>query len=284
MATKLQTVRESFFNTVFSLLGHIANCDGFINRNEIKRIELYMEKMDLTEKCKREAKHLFRAGSSPQFNVSQTLKEFSRTSTPNLVQILLVYLISMARTDGELVKKEMSVVQRVATELGYKSILFDHLLRMIAAQDEFDNPAQHQAKKNQHHPHEGNSGEEKKQRDIPDERNSTHAKNDAKQSEKSHQNGQYGGQNQDHNWKNYYQKSQSHADLQEAYDALGVTEKYSEKEIKRAYQKLVSQFHPDKLVGQGMPPDLVNAATERFKKIQAAYEYLKKHRQINVVI
>ena len=49
MANKLQTVRESFFNTVFSLLGHIANCDGFINRNEIKRIELYMEKMDLTE-------------------------------------------------------------------------------------------------------------------------------------------------------------------------------------------------------------------------------------------
>ncbi len=266
MANKLQTVRESFFNTVFSLLGHIANCDGFINRNEIKRIELYMEKMDLTEKCKREAKHLFRAGSSPQFDVSQTLREFSRTCTPNLVQILLVYLISMARTDGELVKKEMGVVQRVAAELGYKSILFDHLLRMISAQDEFETPPQREAEKTRQQ-----------------QQNTNEKKADQKADEKKGKQRQT--TEEDTRWKNYaYKEIHPKGDLQEAYEALGIHQGLSDKEIKKAYQKLVSQFHPDKLVGQGMPPDLVNAATERFKKIQAAYEYIKKHGHINVVI
>ena len=138
MSNQIQTLRESFFNTVFSLLGHIANCDGYINRNEIKRIEIYMEKMDLSEKCKREAQHLFKEGTSPTFNVAQVLQEFSKNTTPNLIQILLVYLITMARTDGLLVKKEMNVVQHVAKALGYSSIVFDHLLKMISAQDEFD--------------------------------------------------------------------------------------------------------------------------------------------------
>ncbi len=254
-ANKLQTIRESFFNTVFSLLGHIANCDGFINRNEIKRIETYMEKMDLSEKCKREAKHLFRAGTSPQFNINQVLKEFGKTATPNLVQILLVYLISMARTDGLLVKKEMNVVQKVATELGYKSIIFDHLLRMISAQDEFTSPP----------PQQKTTG------------GNTWKKNDEQPGT---------AQKKNNTGKENYYRQQKHTqpDLYEAYDALGVTRETSDKEIKKAYQKLVSQFHPDKLVGQGMPPDLINAATERFKKIQAAYEYIKKHRHINVII
>lgn len=253
-ANKLQTIRESFFNTVFSLLGHIANCDGFINRNEIKRIETYMEKMELSEKCKREAKHLFRAGTSPQFNINQVLKEFGKTATPNLVQILLVYLISMARTDGLLVKKELQVVQKVAAALGYKSIIFDHLLRMIAAQDEFASPPPSQqtsGQKTQHQTYEHPKTEQKNNTDKG----------------------------------NFYSRQKhSQPDLHEAYKALGVSWEASEKEIKKAYQKLVSQFHPDKLVGQGMPPDLINAATERFKKIHAAYEYIKRYRHIDLVV
>lgn len=277
MSNKLQTVRESFFNTVFSLLGHIANCDGFINRNEIKRIETYMEKMDLTEKCKREAKQLFKAGSSPQFDINQVLKQFNKTSTPNLVQILLVYLISMARTDGRLVDKEMAVVQRVATELGYKSIVFDHLLRMISAQDQFDSPQEQEQQ-----------ADSSRKNTYEHATKKTYETFDEKPTQEQKEQYRYEYQNQSSkkskDKSNYYsQQKKSDRDLDDAYEALGVTENMSEKDIKRAYQKLVSQFHPDKLVGQGMPPDLVNAATERFKKIQTAFDYIKKHRHINLV-
>jgi DnaJ like chaperone protein len=289
MPKQLLTIRESFFNTVFSLLGHIANCDGFINRNEIKRVETYMEKMSLSEKCKHEAQHLFRAGASPQFSVSQVLKEFSKNTSPNLIQILLVYLISMARTDGLLVKKEMQVVQQVARELGYTSIVFDHLLKMISAQDEFASPASNKKSEPQPQPQPGQASQDKQapnQKQDQKSESSSGQKSGSRSGQKSESHSEKKSQQgksqfTDNSW--FKRTKYVNPHLHSAFEALGVTEEMSDEAIKKAYQKLVSQFHPDKLVGQGMPPDLVNAATERFKKIQAAYEYIKKYHHISVV-
>ncbi|MCX4187410.1 co-chaperone DjlA [Methylophaga sp. OBS4] len=66
--------------------------------------------------------------------------------------------------------------------------------------------------------------------------------------------------------------------LQDAYKALGVSADSSDQEIKRAYRKLMSQYHPDKLMGQGVPEDMIAVATEQTKEIQLAYDLIKKHR------
>ncbi|GAB5452975.1 MAG: co-chaperone DjlA [Halioglobus sp.] len=66
--------------------------------------------------------------------------------------------------------------------------------------------------------------------------------------------------------------------IQEAYTALGVDSAISDKELKRAYRKLMSQNHPDKLIAKGVPEDMIRLATERSQEIQAAYEVLRKHR------
>jgi DnaJ like chaperone protein len=66
--------------------------------------------------------------------------------------------------------------------------------------------------------------------------------------------------------------------LDDAYKALGVSQDSSDAEIKRAYRKLISQYHPDKLIGQGMPEDMVAMATEQAKEIQLAYDLIKKNR------
>lgn len=66
--------------------------------------------------------------------------------------------------------------------------------------------------------------------------------------------------------------------LADAYSALGVESSASDAEVKRAYRKLMSQYHPDKLAGQGLPEDAVKAATERSKEIQVAYDLIKKSR------
>lgn len=68
--------------------------------------------------------------------------------------------------------------------------------------------------------------------------------------------------------------------LEEAYKALGVTKDSTDAQIKRAYRKLMSQYHPDKLIGQGMPADMVAMATEQAKEIQLAHDLIKKHRDI----
>lgn len=68
--------------------------------------------------------------------------------------------------------------------------------------------------------------------------------------------------------------------LDDAYKALGVTKGSTDQEIKRAYRKLMSQYHPDKLMGQGVPEDMIAVATEQAKEIQLAYDLIKKHRNI----
>ena len=69
-------------------------------------------------------------------------------------------------------------------------------------------------------------------------------------------------------------------ELNDAYKALGVTKDSTDQEIKRAYRKLMSQYHPDKLIGQGVPEDMIAMATEQAKEIQLAYDMIKKIRNI----
>lgn len=66
--------------------------------------------------------------------------------------------------------------------------------------------------------------------------------------------------------------------LDDAYKALGVSKDSSDAEVKRAYRKQISQYHPDKLIGQGMPEDMIAMATEQAKEIRLAYDLIKKNR------
>ncbi len=66
--------------------------------------------------------------------------------------------------------------------------------------------------------------------------------------------------------------------IDDAYKALGVSQENTDKEIKHAYRKLMSQYHPDKLIGQGLPEDMIAVATEQAKDIQVAYDLIKKQR------
>lgn len=70
-------------------------------------------------------------------------------------------------------------------------------------------------------------------------------------------------------------------DLEDAYSALGVSANSTDQEVKRAYRKLMSQYHPDKLMGQGVPEDMIKVATEKTQEVQLAYDIIKKHRDKN---
>lgn len=80
-------------------------------------------------------------------------------------------------------------------------------------------------------------------------------------------------------WRRAHAGAHSSVDLiEEAYRELGVERSASDAEVKRAYRKLMSEHHPDKLVSRGMPEEMVSVAKERTQEIQQAYEAVKRSR------
>jgi DnaJ like chaperone protein len=63
--------------------------------------------------------------------------------------------------------------------------------------------------------------------------------------------------------------------LSAAYEVLGVEAGAADAEVKRAYRKLMSQNHPDKLVSRGLPESMLEMAKQKTQAIQAAYERIR---------
>lgn len=73
--------------------------------------------------------------------------------------------------------------------------------------------------------------------------------------------------------------SSSRSSLDDAYRVLGVSADASDAELKRAYRKLMSENHPDKLAGKGLPESMREMAEQKTRLITAAYDRIEKARR-----
>jgi len=204
-----------FLATVFTLMGKIAKADGRISQDEIAHVEEFIKKTGMSAEHRQQAIALFKQGAAPDFEYEPKLREFMAVCghTHSLRQMLLVYLIVMALSDGQIDATEERLLVDIARHLGYDRAAFRHMLDMVLNQSHFA-----------------------------------------------------GGQ------------APSATALDDAYKALGVSKESSDQEVKRAYRKLMSQYHPDKLMGQGVPEDMIAVATEQAQEVQLAYDLITKSR------
>jgi DnaJ like chaperone protein len=66
--------------------------------------------------------------------------------------------------------------------------------------------------------------------------------------------------------------------LENAYAALGLAPTATDAEIKKTYRRLMSQHHPDKLAGKGLPESMRQMAEEKTREISTAYAVIKEAR------
>jgi DnaJ like chaperone protein len=66
--------------------------------------------------------------------------------------------------------------------------------------------------------------------------------------------------------------------LKYAYDVLGVSAESDISEIRKAYRKKASEYHPDKIASKGLPEEFTELANKKFQEIQSAWETIKKAR------
>ncbi len=67
--------------------------------------------------------------------------------------------------------------------------------------------------------------------------------------------------------------------LKKYYQILGVSENASMNDIKKKYRKKVKQYHPDNIIGKGLPEEFADFAEEKFKEIQKAYEVVREEKR-----
>lgn len=75
-----------------------------------------------------------------------------------------------------------------------------------------------------------------------------------------------------------YKKAHKGSAILEAYKILGIEKSATDAEVKKAYRKLMSTHHPDKLIAQGLPTEMIKLATEKTQEIKAAYELIVETR------
>ena len=69
--------------------------------------------------------------------------------------------------------------------------------------------------------------------------------------------------------------SKGQPSLQQAYAVLDIDPSAGVSDIKKAYRRLLSRHHPDKLVARGLPEEMMKIAAERTHEIRQAYEVIK---------
>jgi preprotein translocase subunit Sec63 len=61
------------------------------------------------------------------------------------------------------------------------------------------------------------------------------------------------------------------------YQELGISESATDEEVERAYRRLITQYHPDRL--EGVAEELRSQAKDRASRINRAYEQIRKQRR-----
>ncbi len=240
--TAAESRQQVFLETVFQLMGRLAKADGRISEREISHTEAFMHQLGMSAARRREAIALFQQGADSSFDVAHALDRFRRS----------------AGKSPHLTQLLLVYLMDVALADGDFRGPEEELLREIASRLGFSFVAlEHLIKMTHGQDHFGSRARKSSRT------NSSRGSSDRAGSA------------------NPPREPSQNATVAAAYQAIGVSEKDSDANVKRAYRKLVSEFHPDKLIGQGVPADMVQAATERSQEIQLAYNLIKKVRGIS---
>ena len=68
--------------------------------------------------------------------------------------------------------------------------------------------------------------------------------------------------------------------LSSATELLGVSRWTNREDVKKAYRRLMGQYHPDKMLARGCTEEELHLATAKVQDIKRAYELVGKARKL----
>lgn len=242
IAQNREAIGFQYFRATFLLAGHIAAADGVVCEGEQQQLDDRFLKLQLDSAQVQAAIQYFNEGQHPQFNVGEALDVFVEYcgDIPALCESLLTTQCAFADASGEVVAAEFRVIEHIAKRLGLHK-QFDSLLT------EFKLKAQAHAEKVAEERMQARQRQRDKKRSEAEK-----ARIDKKISAKART-------------------------VLLALAVLGLPKQASITEIKRAYRAHIKRHHPDRLLANGYPEELLSEATQRSAEINKAYKTLKQH-------
>ncbi|MEH0832103.1 co-chaperone DjlA [Pectobacterium cacticida] len=242
-----QSTRQSlFFLTTFQAMGHLTKSKGRVTEADIRIATKMMDRLELFGEARIAAQRAFREGKAVHFPLRLKLRKLRDACLGrfDLIKMFLEIQLQVAFVDGVLHPNERRVLYVIADELGVTREQFEYFLRNM------ERPAGQQSRQNQ-----------------------------SRQNGKSYQWRNNDGAN-GHSYHGQRPVSPPRGPtIESACRTLGVRRGDDAATIKRAYRKLMSEHHPDKLVAKKLSPRMMELAKRKAQDIQAAYELLKSMNQ-----
>jgi DnaJ like chaperone protein len=254
-----------FFHCLFSALGHVCKSDGAVTQDDINTASALMDDMDLKGDVRKEAQQAFREGKARDFPLLDMLNQLKENchARRDILQVYLEILVKAACAKKRLSASKLAVLEKVANQLNFSRKELHFFVTSFEAEQRF---RQGQAQ------------------------NKSQSANRAKSANREYKQEKQ-SKKQTHNERNQSSRGRGYGDsasngpsysnlseLEDAYKIIGVSAKDDAKTIKKAYKKLMSTHHPDKLASKGLPEQAVLMAKEKAQDIQAAYTLIKKRR------
>ena len=110
---------------LFEISGYLAKLDGRISREEIKAITSLMDEMQLERNQRRQAENLFRRGKQASEEAMITLVSNLQDQyheTPEVLNILVMILMEIAYSDGDMTDPEQQMIRTIAMRLNLDEI------------------------------------------------------------------------------------------------------------------------------------------------------------------
>ena len=235
-----ERVRMSFFTATFSVLGHVAKADGRVDASEIRLAEAVMARMSLDAELRRAAIALFNEGKREGFALEPLVVQF-REECARRSSLYRIFL--EIQVQGALADGAMAPAEeRVLREVALLLGFGDAAFRQIVLLVRVGMGLGAEA---------GAGGGGRGDGPGAGERAA-------------------GGRRA---------SEPARMSLADAYALLGVGRNDDEATVKRAYRRLMSQHHPDKLVAKGLPEEMIELATDKTRKIREAWELVRARRR-----
>ncbi len=247
--------RTLFIRTFFNIMGHIAKADGRVSPEEIEVAEALMTELKLTTKEKKLAQRSFTDGKNPDFPLASSLQTLYKAFRFNisLREWFVRLQIQVALASDGLSGIVTNLLMATAGQLDIPGSRVSDLIREARIHNAFTTYGNRKKKGNYYQRQK--QGNYSRYENSHDEKFSSHSRQRRARSASPARNA-----------------------LLEAYIVLGVSAADTTKDITRAYRRLLSQNHPDKVIGQGGSSAERERANKKTIEIRKAYELIKERR------